>query len=1039
MSTLLCISECTRNDSGQYAVTGKNILGTLTEIITVKVHDIPGPPKGPIHYDRISNESITISWDPPENDGGVPINNYIVEFRDTTSTSWSVLSTTIIRTVFKAERLTPRAEYQFRVKAKNRYGVGPPITSESVVAAYPFKVPGPPGTPQVIGFTKDTMTISWNEPVNDGGSEVIGYHIERKERNSILWQKVSSALIVGNIFKSIGLEAGIAYEFRVAAENIAGVGKPSKPSEPSLALDPVDPPGTPVAINISKNFVNIKWTKPNYDGGFKITGYTVEKKDLPNGRWIKVNYSNIQETTFTVSGLTEGASYEFRVLARNSAGAVSSPSEPSDPIGVEVVSITKDSMVVIWSAPDNDGGSSITGYVIEKHDKEGIRWTKCNKHTVTELSFKVKGLFEGHNYEFRVSAENDAGVGKSSSPSIYYMAIDPVFRPGPPNSPKVTNISRTSVFLSWEKPIYDGGCDIQGYIIEACEATSEEWKMCTLPTGIKQTQYEVEKLKENQNYKFRVFAINKVGVGECSKISEGYVACDPCDPPGTPEPIIVNKNAITIQWAKPEYDGGSIITGYIVEKRDLPDGRWMKANFTNVTETQFTVSGLTEDSKYDFRVIAKNAAGTISKPSYNTGPITARDEVEPPRLSLDPEYSQAVVVSAGSTFKLDADVYGKPTPTVQWFKEDKGIENTLRCEIKRTDLRTILTVANVAGTKIFTFYVKVLDSPGPCGGMLNVSAVTSETCTLSWLPPEHDGNSNISHYIIERRETSRLAWTVVASKCDVTSFKVNNLLEGNEYIFRVMAVNSYGVGEPLESSPVTIKNPFLLPGSPQSVEVTNIAKDSMTVFWSSPESDGGSEITGYIIEKKDKTGIRWTKCNRQTITDLSFRVTGLTEDHEYEFRISAENMAGLGEPSLPTSYYKACNPKFKPGPPTHVHVTDTTKNSVSLAWGKPIYDGGCVIQGYIVEICKADEEEWIMCTPATGLPFNKLDITKLTENKEYKIQVCAINKLGIGEPAAIPGTVKVQDKIEPPGLTIDSELRKGIIVLCIVYFLYVQV
>lgn len=70
-----------------------------------------------------------------------------------------------------------------------------------------------------------------------------------------------------------------------------------------------------------------------------------------------------------------------------------------------------------------------------------------------------------------------------------------------------------------------------------------------------------------------------------------------CDPPGTPEAIIVKRHEITLQWTKPAYDGGSVITGYIVEKRDLPDGRWMKASFTNVIETQFTVSGLTERSK----------------------------------------------------------------------------------------------------------------------------------------------------------------------------------------------------------------------------------------------------------------------------------------------------------------------------------------------------------------------------------------------------------------------------------------------------------
>lgn len=93
----------------------------------------------------------------------------------------------------------------------------------------------------------------------------------------------------------MGLTDGIAYEFRVIAENILSKGKPSKPSEPILALDPIDPPGKPIPLNITRHTVTLKWAKPEYTGGFKITSYIVEKRDLPNGRWLKANFSNILE------------------------------------------------------------------------------------------------------------------------------------------------------------------------------------------------------------------------------------------------------------------------------------------------------------------------------------------------------------------------------------------------------------------------------------------------------------------------------------------------------------------------------------------------------------------------------------------------------------------------------------------------------------------------------------------------------------------------------------------------------------------------
>lgn len=51
----------------------------------------------------------------------------------------------------------------------------------------------------------------------------------------------------------------------------------------------------------------------------------------------------------------------------------------------------------------------------------------------------------------------------------------------------------------------------------------------------------------------------------------------------------------------------------------------MKANFTNIIELGFTVSGLNQDESYEFRVYAKNAIGSVSNPSFIAGPVTCVD------------------------------------------------------------------------------------------------------------------------------------------------------------------------------------------------------------------------------------------------------------------------------------------------------------------------------------------------------------------------------------------------------------------------------
>ena len=98
-------------------------------------------------------------------------------------------------------------------------------------------IPGPPSTPWLSFVSRESLTVCWNEPVNDGGNAVIGYHLQMKERSSILWQKINKTAITGNQWRVTNICPGLIYEFKVAAENAAGIGKMSKTSEEVLAID----------------------------------------------------------------------------------------------------------------------------------------------------------------------------------------------------------------------------------------------------------------------------------------------------------------------------------------------------------------------------------------------------------------------------------------------------------------------------------------------------------------------------------------------------------------------------------------------------------------------------------------------------------------------------------------------------------------------------------------------------------------------------------------------------------------------------------
>uniref|UniRef100_A0A670Y8E7 Titin n=1 Tax=Pseudonaja textilis TaxID=8673 RepID=A0A670Y8E7_PSETE len=871
-STVLTNKDSTRRDGGAYMLTASNPGGFAKHIFNVKVLDRPGPPQGPLSVSDVTIDKCVLAWLPPLDDGGASIDHYVVEKRETSRLAWTSVATEVPVTKLKVTKLLKGNEYVFRVMAVNKYGVGEALESEPVLAVNPFVVPDPPKTP-------------------------------------------------------------------------------------------------------------------------------------------------------------------------------------------EVTTITKDSMIVCWGHPDSDGGSPITNYIVERRDRTGLRWVKCNKRVVTDLRYKVSGLTEGHEYEYRIKAENAAGVSEPSPSSPFYKACDTLFKPGPPGNPRVLDTSKSSITIAWNKPLYDGGSEITGYMVETALPDEDEWKIVTPPAGLKATSFTITNLKENQAYKIRIFAMNSEGIGEPAFVPGTPKAEERMLPPEIEldaelRKIVTLRACCTLRLFVP------------IKGRPVPEVKWSREHGESLDKatiestssyTLLTVGNVNrfDSGKYILTIenssgsksafvivrVLDTPAGVFSEPSESSGAVTVRDEVEPPRISMDPKFKETLTVHATESFKIDADVYGKPLPSIQWLKGDKELTNTARLDIKSTDFATslsvkeavridsghyILLVKNVAGEKTASVHVKVLDRPGPPEGPVVITGTTAEKCMLAWKPPLQDGGSDISHYVVERRETSRLVWTLVDANVQTLSCKVTKLLEGNEYIFRIMAVNKYGVGEPLESEPVLAKNPFVVPLPPKAPEVSAVTKDSMIVVWDRPASDGGSEILGYVLEKRDKEGIRWTRCNKRLISELRYRVTGLLENHDYEYRVSAENAAGLSEPSPPSIYYKACDPIYKPGPPNNPKAIDVTRSSVFLSWGKPIYDGGSEIQGYIVEACDVSVGEWAICTPPTGIKKTNMEVEKLLEKHEYKFRICAVNKAGVGEHADVPGVILVEEKLEAPDLDLDLELRKVI-------------
>uniref|UniRef100_A0A3Q2CRG7 Titin n=1 Tax=Cyprinodon variegatus TaxID=28743 RepID=A0A3Q2CRG7_CYPVA len=838
-----------------------------------------------------------------------------------------------------------------------------------------------------------------------------------------------------------------------------------------ITLDKPGPPTGPVKIeDISAESVTLNWEPPTYTGGCPVSNYIVEKRDTTTTNWVVVS-ATVARTTLKVANLKTGAEYQFRIFTSRLSWTMVEPkiqaisykitkllpgneyifrvtavnkygvgeplesepvvarnpfTTPSAPSTPEPSAITRDSIVLTWERPENNGGAEIEGYVLEKRDKDGIRWTKCNKKRLTDLRFRCTGLTEGHSYEFRVSAENAAGVGKPSAPTEYIKACDAIYPPGPPNNPKVTDHSSTTVSLSWSRPIYDGGAQVTGYVVEMKEALDDEWIVCTPPTGVQDTHYTVKKLKENGEYNFRICAINfgLPATTDQVKVSEAPL------PPGKIAVVDVTRHTVTLSWEKPDNDGGSKITSYIVEMQPKGDEKWTVCSEAKALEA--TIDGLSTGEEYSFRVIAVNDKGR-SDPKPLAAPVVVKDITMEPTINL---LFHTYSVKAGDDLKIDVPLKGRPQPEVSWKKDGHVLKQTTRVNVlnSKTSSKIIIkdstkedtgkyeiTLTNSIGTKTAEISVIILDKPGPPSN-IRVDEVSADFISLSWDAPTYDGGCQINNYVVEKRDTTSTTWQIVSATVARTSIKVSRLNQGTEYQFRIAAENRYGKSHAIDSAPVVAQYPFEPPGPPTNLHVAHATKTGMLVVWGRPASDGGSPVIGYHIECKDQSSILWAKVNRGLLTENQFKMTGTEEGLFYQYRVYAENIAGIGPCTKPSEPVAARDPCESPH---NLKVTNITRNSVSLFWDPPEYDGGVKIVGYIVERKELPNGRWLKCNFA-NLQETYFDVTGLTEDSQYDFHVIAKNSADmLSAPSECTGPVTIKDDVEAPAIDLADKFSTG--------------
>lgn len=278
--------------------------------------------------------------------------------------------------------------------------------SITLTFAAPPAAPNPPMFLAALPANASAV-VGWYPPA-DNGSPVVGYvvtpYIGTAAQPSQTFASTATAATV------TGLTNGTTYTFKVAAYNGVGTGPTHGATKPVTVGRP-DPPAYVTALTGNAQ-AHVGWFPPA-DNGAPITQYVVTPYIGTAAQPVRLVPGSA--TGATVTGLTNGVTYTFRVAARNSRGigitrGASNPVTVGtpDPPGFITAKAGNGQVALGWFVPA-DNGSPITAYVVTPY----IGSVAQPARTIPSLAHGalITGLTNGTTYTFRVAAVNAFGQG----------------------------------------------------------------------------------------------------------------------------------------------------------------------------------------------------------------------------------------------------------------------------------------------------------------------------------------------------------------------------------------------------------------------------------------------------------------------------------------------------------------------------------------------------------------------------------------------------------------------------------------------------
>ena len=733
-----------------YAVTvsvhdGKDAAGQpdtgvdATHDVTISVTEVPAgpPPAEPIvEFGLNGGGSLTstrFGWRLPRQPAGVTVSAVKVQvLRDGTPPWRTVASLTPVadgqlmgHTVIG---LAPGEYYNVRIRLVTNSGNA---DSESIVFVK-TELPRPVTKLSVSNVTRTTADLSWTlPPVTPGSPIERELKVQQRGANGD-WTTVATLVPdeearphqpgtplteddlhdrwppVPTSYTVTGLTPGTSYTFRIRL--VANANADSETVSTTTPGGSLNPAGGLTASNPTPTTIDLAWALPTQPAGVTVTGLEVQQQS--GDSWTTVASLGAGTTTHTVTDLTEGTTYTFRVrLAANngtvdsktvSATALASPKPATD---LAASNQSRTGIDLSWTLPAQSLGVTVSAVEVQYRyaKSKGWGWNDWAWGTVATLasdatSHTVTQVTPGTNYAFRIRLATNNG--HADSESVTAAALEP---PKPATELSFSNVTGTTVDLSWTLPaqpegvivtaveVHSGGLikpgdenipnfSVYGQVELAGDAISVTWPV----------------LHGGFTHNFRVRLVTNSGNVDSEVAS--WSSTRPY-PQGVTDLTASNATQTTVDlaWTLPEQPG---VTVSAVKVQHWETGWTLGTDDTLAADaTSHTVTGLSAGTAYEFHVVLVTSSGN----EYSSLSVTTPSGAESaPGVSVA-DASATEGVDAAVEFKVSLSQTASGTVTVDYETADASA----RAGQDYTAVSGTLTFAS--GERAKTVSVPILD------------------------------------------------------------------------------------------------------------------------------------------------------------------------------------------------------------------------------------------------------------------------------------------------------------------------------------------